>query len=573
MSFITKCFYMPIIFFQIQSTQQPLSQNPGIDRLTQGTVRQSQSNALHITLPIDIAYRFIYIVGYVAMRQMIYLDIDVYSNLKYRQELKDEMKSKKKNHKGKQSIANRRITMNMDMSASNALKRLSGTPTGGQNDQEPEEDLVGATAEDTVAEQITHICENEMLYTRDNLLSKLVPIVFEICKYPNKYRSELLQKAATLALIRFMAISSKFCEEYMPFLMNIYQHTKFNVIKSNIIIGLSDFTFRFPNVIEPWTKQMYSTLQEDDPELRLTAVKMLSHLILHEMIRVKGQISDLAMCIVDSVPEIQTITQQFFKEIANKSNILYNVLPDIISRLSDENLKLEEAKYHTIMKYIFSLIQKDKQIESLVEKLCLRFRVTNNERQWRDVAYCLSLLSYNEKTIKKLIDNIHCFKDKVQIEEIYDAFKTIISSTNKLAKPELKAIVTELENRIEECLAVNEEGEGAVGGSQQAGGGQSQKDRMNARVPKTASKPRGGRAGRRNRRQTDSSDSGSDSENMPPPPVRNTARAKQVTKKITKVIEDSDESSGEFFRTVFRTFFHSFYYSFCSFTLTLLIFI
>lgn len=297
------------------------------------------------------------------------------------------------------------------------------------------------------------------MYGENSLLAKLFPYVMEICKYPAKYRDATLQQAATLTLIRFMCVSSSFCESYMPFLMNILNHTKNIKIKCNIVIGLSDLTFRFPNIIEPWTGHFYSTLHEDDNELRLTAVKMLSHLILHEMIRVKGQIADLAMCIVDPHDEIKNITQQFFKEIANKSNILYNVLPDIISKLSSTTLNLEEEKYRIIMRYILNLIQKDRQVETLVEKLCLRFPVTREERQWRDIAYCLSLLSYNEKTIKKLMDNLQYYKDKVQIDEVYQSFKLIISNTSKLAKPELKTLVTELETRINECLKIKEPGE------------------------------------------------------------------------------------------------------------------
>lgn len=425
---------------------------------SRGSQNMTQPEQLILDIPHFLAARFVFTIGYVAMREMIYLDIDVYSNMKYRQELKEELKNQKKKNAalaGNKSVMatpvrpgtaaqmRKTLSTSMNVSASNALKRLSGSTgaagSNGPEQAEPEEELLsGATAEDAVAEEINYICEQELLYGRDNLLNRLIPTVLEVCKFPNRYRDEMLQKAAVLTLIRLMAVSSKFCEDNMPFLMNIFKHTKNTNIKCNIMIGLSDFTFRFPNVIEPWTKHMYSTLYEQDVELRMTAVKMLSHLILHEMIRVKGQISDLALCIVDPVKDIRTITEQFFKEIANKSNILYNVLPDIISRLSDPNLDLEEEKYHIIMRYIIGLINKDKQIESLVEKLCLRFRVTKEVRQWRDIAFCLSLLSYNEKTIKKLSENIGCFKDKVQHEEIYQSFRTIISNTNKLAKVELK---------------------------------------------------------------------------------------------------------------------------------------
>lgn len=154
------------------------------------------------------------------------------------------------------------------------------------------------------------------------------------------------------------------------------------------------------------------------------------------------------MCLVDQDDEIRQSTEVFFKEIAHKSAILYNVLPDIISRLSDPKWKLEEGKYQTIMRYIFGLISKDRQIEGLVDKLCCRFKITQQERQWRDIAYCLSLLSYNEKTMKKLTDNIVTFKDKVQVQEIYDYFRTIIADTSKLAKPELKVSYWLFERKI-----------------------------------------------------------------------------------------------------------------------------
>lgn len=316
--------------------------------------------------------------------------------------------------------------------------------------------LIGASAEDSIAELITAVCEDELLYSTQGMLKKFVPVILEVLKHPGKYPDEELQQAACLSMIRFMSASSKFCASNLEFLMNILTKTKNIKMKCNIIIGLSDFTFRFPNVIAPWIAHFYSTLNSENDELRLTAVKVLSYLILHEMIRVKGQISALAMCIVDPNDEIKNSTQQFFREIANKSNILYNVLPDIISRLSDPESNVEEEKYRIIMKYIIGLINKDRQVESLVEKLCLRFKVTKGERQWRDIGYCLSLLSYTERTIKKLTENIPCFKDKVQIDEVYDCFKTIISNTLKFARPEVKSVTVEFQKRLESCLKVND---------------------------------------------------------------------------------------------------------------------
>lgn len=420
------------------ANDQRLSQDPVIrlSQATQATQTQEAAVKQKFNIPVIFLSRLIFMIGYVAMRELIYLDINVYSNMKYREELK-------KNPANKEPVlatpvpssSNKRKTIGNESATS--AKRTMETPAK-DKEKEEEEDVVGASAEDNVADQIFYICEKEMLFSKDSLFRKLIPIILEVIKFHQRFKDTELQQSAVLALIRVMTVSSEFCENNIPFLMNVFRHTKNIKIKCNIIIGMSDFTFRFPNVIDPWSGHLYSTLHDSDVELRLTTVKILSHLIAHEMILVKGQISDLALCLVDENLEIKQITGQFFKEIANKSNILYNSLPDIISRLSDPNLSLEEGKYQIIMRHIVGLIQKDRQIEGLVEKLCFRFKVTVIERQWRDIAFCLSLLSYNERTIKKLIENVKHFKDKVQVDEVYDAFKTIISNTNKLAKPELK---------------------------------------------------------------------------------------------------------------------------------------
>ena len=75
----------------------------------------------------------------------------------------------------------------------------------------------------------------------------------------------------------------------------------------------------------------------------------------------------------------------------------------------------------------FSLIEKDKHLEALVEKLCLRFRVTKTERQWRDLAFCLSNFTYSDKAVKKLIENFECFSDKLHEDSVYEAFNTIMT--------------------------------------------------------------------------------------------------------------------------------------------------
>jgi len=50
------------------------------------------------------------------------------------------------------------------------------------------------------------------------------------------------------------------------------------------------------------------------------------------------------------IPLISEMASMFFTELSQKGNTLYNVMPDIISRLSTPDLNLDEEKFKTIMK-------------------------------------------------------------------------------------------------------------------------------------------------------------------------------------------------------------------------------
>lgn len=86
------------------------------------TTTTTDDGTTTMCLPVYILRRLLFVVGYVAMKEMVFLDIDVYNNMKYRQELTEEKKSLKKNMNNK-----RKTLANLNMSASNAIKRLSGT--------------------------------------------------------------------------------------------------------------------------------------------------------------------------------------------------------------------------------------------------------------------------------------------------------------------------------------------------------------------------------------------------------------------------------------------------------------
>ena len=75
---------------------------------------------------------------------------------------------------------------------------------------------------------------------------------------------------------------------------------------------------------------------------------------------------------------------------------------------------------------------KEKQAENIVEKLCQRFRLSEESRQWRDIAFCLSLLPFkSEKSVKKLIEGLPFYQDKLHEEAVFDRFNEILVKVKK----------------------------------------------------------------------------------------------------------------------------------------------
>lgn len=64
---------------------------------------------------------------------------------------------------------------------------------------------------------------------------------------------------------------------------------------------------------------------------------VITHLVLNDMIKVKGQVSQVALSLVDSVPAIRDLSRLFFIKLSERSNNpVYNLLGDIIGTFSQE---------------------------------------------------------------------------------------------------------------------------------------------------------------------------------------------------------------------------------------------
>ncbi|VEL38000.1 unnamed protein product [Protopolystoma xenopodis] len=268
--------------------------------------------------------RFLALVGHVTLRQLVHLECSALIELKRRSALREEKANKPKS-KRKVNQSNTSFVTG----ASNASMTTANTTGVAQADDEL--GLMGATADDAEADFVRRICENELVPLpmvsseeggdpqnisspttankgidppgHDNphlassppqairqrrdlpLLSRIFPLVVHICSHPNRFPYPEVQAASSLALVKMMLVSVEICDRHLCLLFTLAEQCPYEVVRANLIVGLGDLCRRYPNLIEPWTPQLYSRLRDTSLKVRMNALNTLSHLILNDMVK------------------------------------------------------------------------------------------------------------------------------------------------------------------------------------------------------------------------------------------------------------------------------------------------
>uniref|UniRef100_A0A0D9X2G2 Condensin-1 complex subunit CAP-D2 n=1 Tax=Leersia perrieri TaxID=77586 RepID=A0A0D9X2G2_9ORYZ len=290
---------------------------------------------------------------------------------------------------------------------------------------------LGATV-DIAIESLAEKAEREIVSSssKKNLIGYCGPFLTKLCrnltllqKFPE------LQASAMLALCKLMIIDAEFCESNLQILFTVAESAPSEIVRSNCTIALGDLAVRFPNLLEPWTEYIYARLRDPSAPVRKNAVLVISHLILNDMMKVKGYINEMTVRIEDEDERISSLAKLFFHEL-----------------LCNQHLK--DETFYNIMQFLISSIKKDKQMEALVDKLCNRFAGVNDVRQWEYISYCLSQLTFTEKGLKKLVDNFKMFEHALSEDSVMNHFRSVIAKCKKFAKPDLKACIEEFDEKL-----------------------------------------------------------------------------------------------------------------------------
>ena len=123
-------------------------------------------------------------------------------------------------------------------------------------------------------------------------------------------------------------MSSKFCEEHHLLLFKVLETSRDPNIRANIVIGIGDLAVSFATIIDERLNDLYMGLRADELIVKKNTLMVLTHLILNGMIKVKGQMGEMAKCVEDEDERIADLAKLFFQELSTKDNAIYNNLPD-----------------------------------------------------------------------------------------------------------------------------------------------------------------------------------------------------------------------------------------------------
>jgi condensin complex subunit 1 len=109
----------------------------------------------------------------------------------------------------------------------------------------------------------------------------------------------MLERSAILALCKMMCVSSLICQEHIDTLFQLLSSNIDFGVKANIIISIGDLFNRFPNILNEKTRDIFMLLHDKQNHVRRQALMVITHLILNDMLKLKGEIIDICMLLED----------------------------------------------------------------------------------------------------------------------------------------------------------------------------------------------------------------------------------------------------------------------------------
>ena len=129
----------------------------------------------------------------------------------------------------------------------------------------------------------------------------------------------MIQIAAVASVSKYMISSPTHSEEQSSLLFTILERSESVRVRQTILASFPDLLVRHPNVMEPWTKFVFSKLQDSEDSIRKNTLTIVSDLIVKGLIKPRGRMAEVAMLLLDTNERIKETVKAFFLEFSPSS--------------------------------------------------------------------------------------------------------------------------------------------------------------------------------------------------------------------------------------------------------------
>jgi len=282
-----------------------------------------------------------------------------------------------------------------------------------------------------------------------NLIGLFQPLVVRLVPCLAVFKSPLTQQALLLTFAKFLCISQVFCRTHLPLLLSVLEdNTLPATLRGNCVVAFGDLVQRFPLVLENYSDKLFGRLRDADSTVRRKAVLVLTHLVLNDMLKMRGQLVEVVLCLLDG--DTKGLTLLFLETFNKKDNaMLFNLIPETLSKLVLMGT-LEEAQYTLLVDQVLKYVEKDRQQENLIDKLCLKLLCTGKLEEKLRICYCLRALTVSERCLRKLLDNVSTWQVLLlQSPSAKAQFEEIRTRLSKSWKSDSKSLLEEFESRLQ----------------------------------------------------------------------------------------------------------------------------
>lgn len=324
-----------------------------------------------------------------------------------------------------------------------------------KNEEEDEMQKINGGQEAEVEHDINilqKIVDEDLLYK--NILGKFTPFILNMVTqiFTDNITEEnrILYKTSIISLCKFMCVSKKFCEENLKLLFDILENEKIEAnLKLNICVSIGDLVNRFPNLLQKKMSDFFNCLKSSDISVVRNSMIVISHLVLNDMIKLKGEIVEICLLLELNNEKLNDLVNLFISEYNKKGqNVIYNVIPKALARLNNDYKHLDYTKFQNVVKNLLKFVEKDKQTDGLIDKLFSKLKNSTNKKEWRNTTYCLSLLHYNEKGFNKVLELFGNLKEKIDDDIVNENFSNIFAKYKKSASGLNKENLEEIERKF-----------------------------------------------------------------------------------------------------------------------------